>query len=184
MSRNRTRVQTQRRIAESAVAGVHIAPAEPLSPQPPALGNMSEADLAAIRGAAPMTASELLASGGVPVTDGEPFEIDAPAHREATPEEIHNGARLATLEARVAELQRAVQALAENRTVQPMAQAQTPVSVRPPTPEEEAAYCETNFARSQQGGQQFDGVQAWRDAGSPAEKAAPVVSILQRGRAA
>lgn len=193
MSRNRTRVQTQRRIAESAVAGVHIAPAEPLSPQPPALGNMSEADLAAIRGAAPMTASELLASGGVPVTEGQPFHLEG-GHtppRETSPEELDIASRVLTLEGRCVDLEKAVEALAAY--VRAMGSAPTPAarvatvsasSVGRPTPEEESAYCETNLAMSQLNDRPYDGIQAWRNAGSPVMKAKPVVNPLARGRAA
>lgn len=152
-------------------------------PLPPALGNMSEADLAAIRGAPAMTASEMLANGPM-VTEGQPFTPEP----LASPEEISLGARLLTLEQRFTELETAVERLAQTVTAPPRPTVQhiaaVPQSIAKPTPEEEAQYCETNLALSQQNERPYDGIQPWRDAGSPVMKAKPVVNPLQRGRAA
>lgn len=158
-----------------------------LGPQPPALGNMSEADLAAIRGAAPeMTATEALLNGPM-ATEGQPFTPEP----VASPEQLGLAARVLTLEARHADLEKAVEALAAHIRTTGNTPAAAPriatVSSGPvarPTPEEEAQYCETNLALQQQNERSHDGIQAWRDAGSPVLKAKPVVSPLQRGRAA
>lgn len=163
------------RVAESAVGGVHVAKRES------GAGNLSPEDLAAIRGeAAPelLTASEMLSSGGVQVTEGQPF-------REASPEELTLAARVLTLEVRLTELQDAVELLAAQRPgqVQAIVTANAPVAIVPPTPAEQAAYSETNFALWQDGKPGHNGIQAWRDAGSPVLKAKPV-ETPQRGRAA
>ncbi len=177
------------------------------------LGNLSEADRAAIMeaplpdalahiDAAPQTASEFLSTGGVPVAEGQPFNLtergvaaaeQSLAASETSDDEgrfLEIAARLLTAEQKIADLERATEEIAKYIRVAGT-RRETPRHVEPeapfvakPTPEEEAVYSETNLARGQQNEKPFDGIQAWRNAGSPALKAKPVVNPLQRGRAA
>lgn len=126
-------------------------------------GNMSAAELVALR-------QEIEASGGVPVTEGEAFTAaDAPVE-QASKEEISLGARVATLEHRMKTLEGALEkwaaAMNERPIMAAIPQQMATVTV-PATEDEKVAYCKTNFALSQQGQPGHDGIQAWRDAGSP-----------------
>ena len=129
------------------------------------LGEMSAEDRAAILGAAgpvldpaeppetfAMTATEELARAGI------------------TPE-ISLAARVLTLEGQVADLTHGFEAWAktmnERMAASPRAAQDAPVPVRPASKEEEAAYTRTNYALHQLDQQQYNGIQDWRDKGSP-----------------
>lgn len=142
---------------QSAARAVRaIAKPEPES----GLGEMSDADRAALMGAGPILD---------PAEAPETVAMTAPA--SATPEEILFAARMMTLESKMAKLENAMEKWAAMMNDRPAMlahlAAQGPAVVRKATREEEAAYCRWNFEASGTGELPFDGIQAWRDGGSP-----------------
>ena|GEM_PF-5452219 len=144
-------------------------PAAPAAPMESGLGNLSEADLAAIRGGLP--ADEILTSGAPASSD------HAPMGDPATPSEIailkaafeQMVARVVTAEAKVDRIERAMEQWAaemNNRPAMPVAN-DAPAPTHPASPDEEAAYSAINFQRWKAGQKQFGGIQEWRKAGSP-----------------
>lgn len=151
-------------------------------------GNLSAEDLAAIKGIAPDAAVGTLVSGDPgpilnPSTAPEtvPMNADAelaklfaaakaPASSTATPEQVSLGARMATMESRMLDIETAMEKLADYVRSNPSAR-QAPQrdqsNIRRATPAEEAAYCSVNHTLSAKGETPYDGIQAWRDAGSP-----------------
>jgi len=121
-------------------------------------GNLSEADLAAIRGvppdAEPMTATEAALRAS---------EAGAPG-ADAT---VAMAARMLTLEGRMDDLEKAMESWAKQMRTGLRHQMDTPAPTHPATSEEESAYARTNLALMQQNQTQYDGIQAWRNAGSP-----------------
>lgn len=153
-------------------------------------GNLSAEDLAAIKGIAPDAAVGTLVSGDpgpilnpstapetVPMNaDAELAKLFASAKETlptATPEQVSLGARMATLESRMLDIETAMEKLADYVRSNPSAR-QAPQrdqsNIRRATPAEEAAYCSVNHTLSTKGETPYDGIQAWRDAGSPGLK--------------
>jgi hypothetical protein len=144
------------------------------APEPPSLGNLSEEDLKAIRGEG-VTATEMLTSGapGSELVDFPDVPFKPGGSVEFAPDSFMDSitGRLLTLEGRMTDLERAMEGLAQHMSRVPEQSssitAQLPTPTRPATKEEEAAYCRINHERRGTGEQQFDGIEAWRAAGSP-----------------
>lgn len=128
-------------------------------------GNMSDEDKAAIMGTVPASAGPI----ADPAEQPEEFDVFAPP--ATSPAELTLAARVLTLEQNVADLTRGFESWAatmnQRLAEQPRVVANAPVSVRPATAEEQTAYTRTNFALYQQGLDQHNGIQDWRDKGSP-----------------
>jgi hypothetical protein len=84
------------------------------------------------------------------------------------------GGRMLGLEGRMTTLEKAMEQWASmmNGQIRQSVTAATAASiptpaVRPASPQEEAAYCKANFEARGRGETPHDGIQAWRDAGSP-----------------
>lgn len=124
------------------------------------LGEMSAEDRAAIMGSGPILD---------PAEAPETVAMEVPSG--ATPEEVALAPRMATLEAGMAKLEKAMEKWAammnDRPTMLAHLAANAPAVVRPATREEEAAYCRWNFECGNRGDLPFNGIQAWRDAGSP-----------------
>jgi hypothetical protein len=151
-------------MAKGTAAASKGAAAPAKAPLESGLGLMSAEDRAAIMGNVPADAG--------PIADPveQPEEYEAFASSITTAAEITMAARILTLEQKVADLTRGFEAWADKMNQRlaenPRVAANAPVSVRPATPEEEAAYTRTNFALYQLGLDQFNGIQDWRDKGS------------------
>ncbi len=158
------------------VTATYTGPQTDFKPMDSGLGELSPADLAAIRGGG----DEMLTSGApasevVPFTPGAAVgPIDAAPAEEAGEATIPGSkfmeivTRLVTLEHQVEIMGKALENLAAHASrvvfTPPPAAAPT---IRTASREEESAYFGTNLARRQQGMPQFGGIQEWRDAGSP-----------------
>jgi hypothetical protein len=137
------------------------------------LGEMSAEDRAAIMGAVaddvgadPSIVEHGPAGGAQMMTATE--ARDRLNEASAGPEEVSLGARLATLESRLDGIEKAMEHWASGLQQPAAAPAgHPPAPVRRATPDEEAAYCRANFEARSTGGTPFDGIQTWRDAGSP-----------------
>lgn len=127
------------------------------------LGNLSPEDLAAIAGTVDtnMTASELLTYGTSAVI---PL---------ATPEEVSMASRVLTLEGRLSDLEKAVETLAQTTTGaavsahKQLAQQDAPVPTHKPSEAETDAYFKANYELTSKGKPAFNGIQDWRNHGSP-----------------
>lgn len=138
---------------------------EALLAEKPGLGNLSEADLAAIRGEIPVEGEARLA------------ELDAALSEapKASDAEVSLGGRLLSLETRVRDLEAALEGWAErlnqgqsaSAPTIPIASQDMPMITGVPTAAEERAYNRANLALSQQRKAGYNGLQAWRNAGSP-----------------
>jgi hypothetical protein len=150
------------------VEATEAAPAASLGEMAAGLGNLSPEDLEAIRGAGPLTGTEMLTSGAPASVEHAPMGEKAP---KVTPEEINLGARMVTLEQDMRDLKAAMEKWAQSMnqrfTEQPRHGIQPPAPVHAASADEQAAYFKANFDLSNKGQTPFDGIQAWRDAGSP-----------------
>lgn len=135
---------------------------------PAGLGNMSPEDLAAIAGTITESEPEAL-------TSGAPTSAVV-AFNPASPEEVSLGARVATLTQRLSDLEKAVENLAQTTTGaavsahKNLATENAPVSTHKPTEGETDAYFAANFEATKAGGKPFNGIQDWRNQGSPGLK--------------
>lgn len=148
-------------------ASVDIAGDAPIVGPVSGAGNLSPEDLAAIHGAVPMTATEMLTSGAPASADHAPMGEQP----EATDEEVHFGARLLTLERRCGDLEAAMEKwagmLSQRLAETPRHATGIAAPIRPASVAEENAYCAANYDLRNAGQTPWDGIQAWRDAGSP-----------------
>lgn len=134
-------------------------------------GNMSDEDLAAIRGSVPAGAGPILD----PVMRPEEFGLASTEvlghHGTADPVELTLAARVFTLEQTVGDLTRGFEswsaAMNQRLSEAPRILSHEPPPVRAATRAEEDAYHRANFEMQQAGDRPYDGIQAWRDAGSP-----------------
>jgi hypothetical protein len=141
-------------------------------------GNMSEADRLAIAGMVPdepLTHASTMGDVGMTASEIEARAREVASWQQPDDETsaalLNIGARMLTLEGRMAELEAGMEKwairMSAGLTAAPRVSQDAPVPIRPATPQEEAAYSRTNFALYQQGLTQHNGIQDWRDKGSP-----------------
>jgi hypothetical protein len=129
------------------------------------LGNLSAEEMAALQG----VTVDVVADGETAVTSTSELTRGT----EASPEQVSLGARMATLEAKLGDIEKAMERWSDRLNAQiqafPMQRQsqEMPVSIRAATVAEEAAYCRQNFEMQTRGDKPFNGIQDWRDQGSP-----------------